>query len=117
MTSHEEEIEDAPVDRTVRSTWRESDHNESILKKPNPHGKGRSFILKEGRIYEPAVEGKTNPIYSALPKQLEGADEKKVLSMATPYGLEYFKTDEGKLELKRILQVANGYQWAGKEER
>ncbi len=87
-------------------TARPSDANPIMIKIP---GVPRGVEYHKGRIYEQATATLKAP-YQTISAKLEehGKDEKSLKPFFTPEGVEYFKTEQGKAELKALLHaIAN----------
>ncbi|MHA6860397.1 hypothetical protein [Ralstonia pseudosolanacearum] len=90
----------------AQRTARPSDANPVLIKIP---GTPRGVDYHKGRIYEQATSSLRAP-YQTIAKVLDehGKDEKSLKPFFTPEGIEYFKGDEGKAELKALLHaIAN----------
>ncbi|UZF16158.1 hypothetical protein [Ralstonia pseudosolanacearum] len=91
---------------SAQRATRPSDANPILIKIP---GTPRGVDYHKGRIYEQATASLKAP-YQTIAKVLteHGKDEKSLKPFFTPEGTEYFKTEEGKAELKALLHaVAN----------
>ncbi|WP_459190622.1 hypothetical protein [Ralstonia pseudosolanacearum] len=91
---------------SAQRATRPSDANPILIKIP---GTPRGVDYHKGRIYEQATASLKAP-YQTIAKVLveHGKDAKSLEPHFTPEGHEYFKTPEGKAELKALLHaVAN----------
>ncbi|MDH0362191.1 hypothetical protein [Comamonas aquatica] len=93
---------------TLNAVERPSNKNEELIKSK---GHGKPFIYKRGRVFEDAKGEPTTD----LKKVYAGALSKfftthktaaAITEAATPEGKEYFKTEEGKKELAKLVELA-----------
>lgn len=89
----------------AKSAARASDANPIMIKIP---GTPRGVDYHQGRIYEQATSSLKAP-YQTIAKVLDehGKDEKSLKPFFTPEGVEYFKGEQGKAELKALVHAVN----------